>query len=226
MKVLIVGAGAVGLSVAKELTKSGHEVSIIDKKNTAMSVSSAPEASWHLADACEIPSLRSAGGEEADILVAATGDDKVNLVVSLLAKTEFGIGRVIARVNNPKNEWLFTDNWGVDVTVSTPQIMTTLVEDAVADGRVTQVLKFHKSGASLWQASISEDAPIIGHTLKDISLPGDVIICAIVRDGVPVKADPDILINSDDHILLLAGEEAGDVQGIEGYFKAEPANNP
>ena len=100
-----------------------------------------PEAQWLLADACEIASLDEAGLADCDVVVAATGDDKVNLVVSLLAKTEFGVPRIVARVNHPKNEWLFNEAWGVDVAVSTPRLMTALVEEAVSVGDLVRLFR-------------------------------------------------------------------------------------
>lgn len=133
MKAVIVGAGSVGRSIAGELVENDHDVTLIDKLASAMKVSSVPEAEWVLADACEIAVLESSGVSEADVVVAASGDDKVNLVVSLLAKTEFGVPLVVARVNNPKNEWMFDEAWGVDVPVSTPRIMTGLMEDALRE---------------------------------------------------------------------------------------------
>lgn len=120
MRVAIAGAGAVGRSIAGELLENGHEVLLIDKAPTAISVERVPQAEWLLADACEITSLDEAALQRCNVVIAATGDDKVNLVVSLLAKTEYGVPRVVARVNNPKNEWLFNESWGVDVAVSTP----------------------------------------------------------------------------------------------------------
>lgn len=131
MKTVIVGAGSVGRSIAREMVSKGHEITLIDRLPEAMKIASVPEADWLLADACELSALESAEVSLADVVVAATGDDKVNLVVSLLAKTEFGVPRVVARVNNPKNEWLFDEAWGVDVSVSTPRIMTALIEDAL-----------------------------------------------------------------------------------------------
>ena len=98
-----------------------------------------PAPQWLLADACEIAALEEAGLHECQVVVAATGDDKVNLVVSLLAKTEFGVPRTVARVNNPKNEWMFDEAWGVDVAVSTPRLMTALVEEAVSVGDLVRI---------------------------------------------------------------------------------------
>src|SRR6202048_2614302 len=134
MRVAIAGAGAVGRSIARELLENGHEVLLIDKDPKAIKVDSVPRAEWLLADACEITSLDDAGLERCHVVICATGDDKVNLVVSLLAKTEYGVPRVVARVNHPKNEWLFNESWGIDVAVSTPHLLTALVEEAGSVG--------------------------------------------------------------------------------------------
>ena len=119
MRVAIAGAGNVGRSIARELIANGHHVMLIDKDPKAMKLESVAEAEWVMADACEIASLDNAKLDQCQVLVAATGDDKVNLVASLLAKTEYGVPRVVARINHPKNEWLFDKSWGVDVAVST-----------------------------------------------------------------------------------------------------------
>ena len=109
MRVTVVGAGNVGRSIAKELIANGHFVMLIDRDPKSIKIDSVPEAQWLLADACEISNLEEAHLNMADVLVAATGDDKANLVVSLLSKTEYGVPRVVARVNHPKNEWMFNE---------------------------------------------------------------------------------------------------------------------
>ena len=116
---------------------------------------------WHIADACEVNSLRDAGLERCDVVVAATGDDEDNLVVSLLAKQEFAVPRVIARVNHPKNEWLFNENWGVDLSVSTPHLITALVEEAVTVGRLVRILQFEGGQARLVEVTLADDSPAI-----------------------------------------------------------------
>ena len=129
MRVAIAGAGNVGLHVANALRRSGHEVLIIEQRQAVVDRSDVEDGiEWYVGDSCEVSSLREAKLEECEVMVAATGDDEDNLVTSLLAKQEFGIPRVIARVNHPKNEWMFTENWGVDQFVSTPQLITSLVE--------------------------------------------------------------------------------------------------
>ena len=134
MRVAIAGAGAVGRSIARELIANGHRVLLIDKNPESIKPDRVPKAEWLLADSCELSSLEEAGLEHCDVVIAATGDDKANLVTSLLAKTEFGVPRTVGRVNHPNNEWLFTEAWGVDVNVSTPRIMSALVEEAVTVG--------------------------------------------------------------------------------------------
>ena len=124
MRVAIAGAGNVGRSIATELVENGHEILLIDQDPRAIKSDTVPAAEWLLADACELSSLEEAGLDTCDVAIAATGDDKANLVMSLLCKTEFGVPRTVARVNHPKNEWLFNEVWGVDVAVSTPRLMS------------------------------------------------------------------------------------------------------
>ena len=118
MRIAIAGAGNVGRSIAQELIGNGHRVMLIERQPRQLRPERVPEAEWVLADACELSSLEEAVVAGCDVVVAATGDDKANLVVSLLAKTEFAVPRVVARVNRAENEWLFTEQWGVDVSVS------------------------------------------------------------------------------------------------------------
>src|SRR5690606_12180908 len=105
MKVAIAGAGAVGRSIARELVSS-HDVTLLERNPEHIDGDAIPAAHWRLGDACELSLLESVHLEEFDVVIAATGDDKANVVVSLLAKTEFAVPRVVARVNDPRNEWL------------------------------------------------------------------------------------------------------------------------
>ena len=116
-----------------------------------------------LADACELASLQEADLAGCDVVVAATGDDKVNLVVSLLAKTEFAVPRVVARVNRAENEWLFTEQWGVDVAVSKPRLMAALVEEAVTVGDLVRLMTFRQGEANLVEITLPPTAPYVGH---------------------------------------------------------------
>ena len=181
MRVAIAGAGAVGRSIAGELLENGHEVLLIDKAPTAISVERVPQAEWLLADACEITSLDEAALQRCNVVIAATGDDKVNLVVSLLAKTEYGVPRVVARVNNPKNEWLFNESWGVDVAVSTPRLMSALVEEAVSVGDLVRLLRFSHGDANLVELTLPPESALAGTRVGDVAWPEDTSLVTIIR---------------------------------------------
>ena len=169
MRVAIAGAGNVGRSIARELLANGHQVLLIDKDPKAMKLESVPDADWVMADACEIASLDNAKLDACQVLVAATGDDKVNLVASLLAKTEYGVPRVVARVNHPKNEWLFDKSWGVDVSVSTPRIIAALVEEAVSVGDVVKLFSIGRGSANLLELTLPDNSKCVGKTVEAVS---------------------------------------------------------
>ncbi|MDO5495751.1 MAG: TrkA family potassium uptake protein [bacterium] len=223
MKVLIAGAGSVGRSIARELLSHSHEVTLLDKDPAAMKIASVADAEWLLADACEPVAMAEAGAESVDAVVAATGDDKANLVISLLAKTEFAVPRVVARVNNPKNEWMFDSSWGVDVPVSTPRIMTALVEEAVAVGDLVKVFTFHQSGASMFEMTLPEDSPAIGRQVGSLRLSGEVVLASIVRSGRPLAPGAQEVFEAGDQLLLVAsatGEES--LPGLRGLLVRAP----
>jgi trk system potassium uptake protein len=210
MRVAIAGAGAVGRSVARELLQNGHEVLLVDKDPRAIRAQSVPEAEWLLADACELSSLTEAALNRCDVVVAATGDDKVNLVVSLLAKTEFAVPRTVARVNHPANEWLFTDSWGVDVLVSTPRLLSALVEEAVSVGDLVRLFTFRRGNANLVELTLPDDSPYVGRLVRDIQWPIDVALVAILRDGAINLPEADRSLEAGDELLLVAAEEQED----------------
>ena len=203
MRVAIAGAGNVGRSIARELIANDHHVLLIDKDPDAIKPESVPGADWLLADACEMDSLKEAELQNFDVSIAATGDDKVNLVYTLLAKTEFGVPRTVARVNHPSNEWLFDEQWGVDVAVSTPRIMSALVEEAVTVGEIVRLLTFKKSTAHLSEVTLPEDNPLVGRRLRDVGFPGDAVCVAIIRDGAPLTPERDRAFEAGDELLFI-----------------------
>ena len=211
MKIVIAGAGSVGRAVALELLDHGHEVTLIDKKPDQLRVASVADAEWVLADACSPEALAEAGLREADVVLAATGDDKANLVISLLAKTEFAIPRVVARLNNPKNEWLFNASWGVDVPVSTPRIMTALVEEAISVGTPVKLFAFNSAQAAMYAFVLPENSPIIGKSIADVAFPPRVVLSAILRDGEPFAPRADDQYESGDELVFLISARGGQV---------------
>ena len=207
MRVAIAGAGNVGRSIASELLANGHEVLLIEREPKALKKQTVPNATWLLADACELESLEEARLQDCSVVVAATGDDKVNLVVSLLAKTEYGVPRVVARINHPKNEWLFSEAWGVDVAVSTPRLLSALVEEAVTVGDLVRLLSFRRGEANLVEVTLPPDAPIAGHRVGDITWPRDVALVAILRDNRVITPTEDDPLEAGDELMFLASPD-------------------
>ena len=219
MRVAIAGAGSVGRSIAIELLGNGHEVLLIDKDPKKIKVYNVPRAEWLLADACEISSLDDAALDRCHVVVAATGDDKVNLVVSLLAKTEYGVPRVVARINNPKNEWLFNESWGVDVAVSTPRLLSALVAEAVSVGDLVRLMTFRQSEASLVELTMPADAPLAGQQVGSIQWPSDAALVAILREGrvlVPQSQDP---LQAGDELFFVTSQDVE--EELEQLFASE-----
>jgi trk system potassium uptake protein TrkA len=216
MRVVIAGAGKVGLYIANDLQASGHEVLLIDNDPSAPDKSvTTPGVKWHIADACEVGSLRAAELERCEVVVAATGDDQVNLVFSLLAKQEFGVPRVIGRVNHPRNEWMFNENWGVDLSVSTPHLVTALVEEAVSVGRLVHLLTFEGGNARLVEVTLAEDSPAIDVAIKDLDIPRDATIVAVVREHHVVMPRGDTVFEAGDEVLaMVTPDSEEDVQAL------------
>jgi trk system potassium uptake protein TrkA len=208
MKVAIAGAGAVGRSIARELVANEHEVLLIDKDPHKVEPDRIRGAQWLLGDACEVANLENANLEEYEVVIGATGDDKVNLVVSLLAKTEFSVRRVVARINHPANEWLFTEAWGVDVAVSTPRVLAALVEEAVEVGDIVRLFGLREGQANLLELTLPEGAPCSGCAVRDLKLPKDAALVAIVRGTRVITPTGEEPLEAGDELLFVALPDA------------------
>ncbi len=204
MRIAIAGAGKVGKAIARELVQNGHEVLLIDRDPLEVRPESVPQARMLLADACEASALEAADLGSCQIMIAATGDDKVNLVVSLLAKTEYGVPRVVARVNHPKNEWMFDESWGVDVAVSTPRIVAALVEEAVSVGDLVRLFTFRTGNADLVEITLAVDSPVIGRRVDEVRLPVDTALVAILRQTRVITPSPDDSLEVGDELLFVS----------------------
>ncbi len=207
MRVAIAGAGKVGRSIARELIASGHHVLLIDRDADLARPGVVDGAETLLADACEISTLDEAMLSQCQVVVAATGDDKVNLVVSLLAKTEYGVPRVVARVNHPKNEWMFDQSWGVDVAVSTPRMLSALVEEAVSIGDLVRLFSFRQGEANLVEITLSVDSPVSGQRVGDQPWPPDTALVAIVRGQRVITPSADDPLDPGDELLFVASPD-------------------
>jgi trk system potassium uptake protein TrkA len=211
MKVAVAGAGKVGRFLAEELAGGGHEVLLLEKDPGLVADLEMPEGVRTVAaDACEVSSLASARVDEADVMVAVTGDDEDNLVISLLAKQEFAVPRVIARVNHPRNHWLFNESWGVDVAVSTPQLLAGLVEEAVSVGVLVRLLQFEGGNTRLVEVTLAQGSPAKEASVGELGLPRGASVVAVVRDGHVVVPRSDLVLDVGDEVLLLASAQIED----------------
>lgn len=204
MKVAICGAGNVGTSIATDLSAEGHDVLLIDKDiDLVQRLTKDLDLNIIAADGCEVSSLDAAGFAEVDVAIAATGDDEDNLVISLLSKQEFAVPRVIARVNNPKNQWLFNESWGVDVSVCMPLMMTALVEEAVSVGSLVRLLRLERGHASLVEVTLAERSPAVGTSIAQLDIPRDATIVAVVRRDRLVVPRGDTVLEPGDEVMAL-----------------------
>jgi trk system potassium uptake protein len=213
VNVAIAGGGVVGRSIARDLARNGHDVLLIESDPAVVARQQADDDQnirWYTGDACEVSTLQDAGFGDADVVVAATGDDEDNLVVSLLAKQEFAVPRVIARVNHPKNLWLFNETWGVDVSVSTPHLMTALVEEAVSVGSLVRLLHFSEGKAGLVEVTLAEESPADGRRIADLGMPRDASVVALVRDRRVVVPRGDTTLLAGDEVIALVTVDSED----------------
>ena len=214
MRVIIAGGGSVGRFIAEELHALGHDVTIIDNDRDIVArgkrAGEPAGVHWYEGDACEIPALAAASVETADVVASVTGDDEDNLVISLLAKQEFGVPRVVARVNNPKNEWMFNEVWGVDVSVSTPHLLTALVEEAVTVGSFIRLLSFEGGRARLAEVRLAEGTPVDGKTIETLGVPRDATVVAVLRKDRLIVPRGDTMLRAGDEVIVLVTSESED----------------
>ncbi|MGZ4104184.1 MAG: potassium channel family protein [Actinomycetota bacterium] len=213
MRVVIAGAGNVGSYLAGDLVSRRHQVVLIEQLSdlAARAKSQISGATVIHGDACEPWVLERAEAARADVVVAATGDDEDNLVIALLAKQEFAVPRVIARVNHPKNQWLFTESWGVDVAVSPPHILGALIEEAVSVGDLVKLFRLEHGRVALVEVTLPPSSPVIGQHIYDLRLPHDCALVAVIRDGHVIIPEPETPLTAGDEILAIATTETEDL---------------
>lgn len=209
IRIAIAGAGNVGSYVATDLKRKGHDIVMIEQNNAVIDgIRNDLDVHWVNGDACELHTLDAAVLSSCEVVVAATGDDEDNLVISLLAKQEFAVPRVVARVNHPDNEWLFTESWGVDVAVSTPHLLASLVEEAVSVGDLVRLLNLEQGKVSLLEVTLATTSPAVGKTVGDLKMPPDCTIVAVVRERHVIAPQPETPLQPGDEVLALSSPAA------------------
>ena len=170
-----------------------------------------------LGDGTSANVLESCGIVDTDVLVAVTGADEINLVVATLAKFEYGVPRVIARVNNPKNEWLFTIYNGVDVSLNQARLMSRMVIDEMDFSTLLTLLNLGHSGYSIVQITVLIDSHAVGNQVKDLNLPQDALLVSINRGGEVILPRGDVVIKNEDEIVALVHEKEN--KAFTEYFQ-------
>jgi trk system potassium uptake protein TrkA len=209
MRIAIAGAGNVGTYVAKDLKNHGHDIVMLEQnKDVIETIKPELDVNWVEGDACEIHILDEAVLSSCEVMVAATGDDEDNLVISLLAKQEFAVPRVVARINHPDNEWLFNESWGVDISVSMPHLLASLVEEAVSVGDLVRLFNLEQGKVALVEVTLADASPANGKTVGELKMPPDCTLVAVVRDKHVITPTPEMPLNAGDEVLALAAAAA------------------
>ena len=209
MRAAIAGAGNVGPHIANDLAEAGHEVLLLEQDpDIAARLRVVDGVKVVVADACEPSLLGEAGLETYDVVVAVTGDDEDNLVISLLAKQVFAVTRVVARVNHPNNQWLFNETWGVDIAVSTPHLLTALVEEAVSVGSLVRLLQFED--ARLVEVTLAGDSPAVNMAISELGVPRDATVVAVIRERHVIVPRGETVIEAGDEVLVLVTPDSED----------------
>ncbi|MGY5051517.1 potassium channel family protein [Streptomyces sp. 900105755] len=207
MKILIAGAGRLGSQIAQVLAAGNNDVTLVEQDGTRLSaLAHLSRVRPVLGDACDTSLMEHAGSLTCDLVIAATGRDEDNLVISMVAKRRFGVARVAARVNDAENAWLFDQRWGVDVAVPTATPLISLIEEATGATDTVALLRLSKAGVEVMETAITERSRAAGHTLGEISLPAGTVVASVVRDGRPTVPGPDMRLLPGDELLLVSHE--------------------
>jgi trk system potassium uptake protein len=211
MYVIIIGGGKVGYYLSRTLLRENHEVTVIEKERRRLVfLTEELGEAVHWGDGCEVRTMQESGMARADCVVAVTGDDEDNLVVCQIAKERFGVKRTIARVNDPKNEAIFS-LLGVDQTLSSTRIIYSLIQQEVEVGEMVLLSALKEGDIDIVSAELTPESPVAGRMLKDVHLPGGTVIAALIRDKAVILPSITTELLAGDIVIALAhqGEEVG-----------------
>ena len=219
MYVIIVGAGKVGYYLTKRLQQEGHEVLLMEKdKRRAYSLNEMLGDTVLWGDGCEVRVMSEAGFGRADCIVAVTGDDEDNLVICQMAKGEFNVPRTLARVNNPSNEELF-QQLGIDTTVSSTSLIFNLIDQQIEPGQLIPLGALKKGNIEVVAISVSERSPVLGKSVRQLSLPADALIISVVRGENGRLPSDDLRFEAGDSVVALVS--ASSEQAVHSIFTEE-----
>lgn len=222
MFVIIVGGGKTGSQLAAELLKENHIVRVIEEREAVLErlKSELPPEVVVAGDGSSPTILEQAGIAQAQVLAAVTGEDEANMVVATLARFEFNVPRVIARINNPKNTWLFTPEMGVDVALNQADILAHLIAEEMSLGDMMTLLKLRKGEYSVVEEKVHPQSLAVGKRLIDLQMPSECVIAAIIRKGRMIIPHGDTVLESADEILAVVhASQVGQLAAILGIRK-------
>jgi trk system potassium uptake protein TrkA len=206
--VIVAGGGKVGYSLARTLLSEEHEVLVVERDRRRADAIAEDLGSVVLrGDACEVSTLAEAGATRADVVVAVTGDDEDNLVICQLAKKKFNAGRVVARINNPKNRRIF-NLLGVDAAVSSTELILTQIQQELPGQALIQLVKLRAKDLELVEATLGAGSPLAGLTVADAALPTNSRLLLILRDGEAIVPSGSTLLAQGDEVIALARTES------------------
>jgi len=210
--VIVVGGGKTGSHLARQLIEEGHRVRLIENRPEIIErlEHELPQEAIVFGDGSSPATLESAGIQQAHVLAAVTGEDEANLVVTTLARFEFNVPRVIARVNNPKNAWMFSPEMGVDVALVQADLLAKLIAEEMSMGDMMTLLKLRRGQFSLFEEKIPAGSPAVGVAIRDLSLKENAVIAAIIRHGELVIPRGTTRFEVGDEVLTIGEARAAD----------------
>jgi trk system potassium uptake protein TrkA len=210
MYVIVVGGGNTGSQLAKFLLGADHKVCVIEERPAVLRKleTEIPQEFILTGDGSSPAVLEKADIQRAQVLAAVTGSDETNLVITSLARFEFNVPRIIARINNSKNAWLFTPEMGVDVSLNQAEILSRLCAEEMSTGDMMTMLKIRRGKYSIVEEKIASSAPAIGAALKDLSLPNNCVISGIIRHGEMILPRGTTILEEGDEVLALVDDPA------------------
>lgn len=219
MNVVIVGGGKVGTHLATRLVEEGHGVAVVEARASELrELHTALPAEIVIAgDGTDPAILEKAGIREADVVAAVTGTDETNLVVTSLARFDFGVGRTIARVKDPRNAWMCTPAMGVDVAVDQAGLMAQLIAEEMSLGAMMTLLKLSKGDYSLVEERVHPAAPAAGRKIMDLRFPTESILAGIIRQGrLLIPHGETVLLPGDEVLAVVHSAHKEELASILG----------